>query len=54
MRITEELKKLEHLINHKKVYRIMRELGLKCVKFMRKSLTYNSYKGTIGKVAKNQ
>jgi putative transposase len=53
-RISTELKKLGHLVNHKKVYRIMRELGLKCVKFMRKSRTYNSYKGTIGKVAKNR
>jgi putative transposase len=53
-RITKELKKLGHLINHKKVYRIMRELGLKCVKFLRKSRKYNSYKGTIGKVAKNR
>ncbi len=53
-RITNELKKLGHVINHKKVYRIMRELGLKCVKFMRKSRKYNSYKGKVGKVAKNR
>ncbi|WP_456272138.1 IS3 family transposase [Bacillus sp. AK031] len=53
-RITKELKKLGHRINHKKVYRIMRDLGLKCIKFMRKSRKYNSYKGTIGKVAKNR
>ncbi|WP_226376949.1 IS3 family transposase [Oceanobacillus halotolerans] len=53
-RITKELKKLGHLINHKKVYRIMRELGLKCVKFIRKSRKYNSYKGNVGKVAKNR
>lgn len=53
-RITKELKKLGHFINHKKVYRIMRELGLKCVKFMRKSRKYNSYKGSVGKVAKNR
>ncbi|QGH34172.1 IS3 family transposase [Gracilibacillus salitolerans] len=53
-RITKELKKLGHSINHKKVYRIMRELGLKCVKFMRKSRKYNSYKGNVGKVAKNR
>ena len=39
---------------HKRVYRLMRELGLKCVKFMRKSRKYNSYKGKIGKVAKNR
>ncbi|WP_213021717.1 IS3 family transposase, partial [Siminovitchia terrae] len=30
-RITNELKKLGHYINHKKVYRIMRELGLRKV-----------------------
>ncbi|MCT1902546.1 IS3 family transposase [Oceanobacillus sojae] len=53
-RITKELKKLGHEINHKKVYRLMRELGLKCVKFMRKSRKYNSYKGKVGKVAKNR
>jgi len=53
-RITKELKKLGHSINHKKVYRLMRELGLKCVKFMRKSRKYNSYKGKVGKVAKNR
>ncbi|MGJ9386217.1 IS3 family transposase [Salipaludibacillus sp. CF4.18] len=53
-RITRELTKLGHSINHKKVYRIMRELGLKCVKFMRKSRKYNSYKGNVGKVAINR
>ena len=31
----------------------MSELGLKCVKFQRKS-RYNSYRGTVGKVAKNR
>jgi len=31
----------------------MNELGLKCVKFQRKS-RYNSYKGTVGKVAGNR
>src|SRR5699024_4356714 len=53
-RITKELKKLGYRVNHKKVYRLMRELGLKCVKFMRKSRKYNSYKGNVGKVAKNR
>ncbi len=53
-RITKELNKLGHRVNHKKVYRLMRELGLKCVKFMRKSRKYNSYKGKVGKVAKNR
>lgn len=41
-------------INHKKVQRIMQEMGLKCIKFSRKSRRYSSYKGTVGKVAKNR
>ena len=49
-RITKELKKLGHCINHKKVYRLMRELGLKCVKFMRKTRKYNSYKENVRKI----
>lgn len=53
-RITDELQKLNYCINHKKVYRLMRGLGLKCVKFMRKSRKYNSYKGNVGKIAKNR
>lgn len=52
-RITNELKKIGIKINHKKVYRLMKELGLKCVKFTRKTRKYNSYKGTVGKTAKN-
>lgn len=40
-------------VNHKKVQRIMTELGLKGKKFMRKSRRYSSYKGTVGTVAKN-
>lgn len=53
-RITNELKKLGYSINHKKVYRLMKEMGLKCVKFMRKSRKYNSYKGKVGTIAKNK
>ena len=52
-RIHVELKAQGHKINHKKVQRIMNELNLKCVKFVRKS-RYKSYKGTVGKVAKNR
>ncbi|MGE7989439.1 IS3 family transposase, partial [Lysinibacillus fusiformis] len=52
-RIHAELKGKGHKINHKKVQRIMSELNLKCVKFVRKS-RYKSYKGTVGKVAKNR
>lgn len=42
-----------YIINHKKVQRIMNELKLKCVKFGRKS-RYQSYKGSVGTVAKNR
>lgn len=52
-RIHLALRNQGYLINHKKVQRIMNELGLKCVKFQRKS-RYNSYKGTVGKVAGNR
>ena len=53
-RIRLELKNKGILVNHKKVQRIMRKLGLKCDKFIRKSRRYSSYKGTIGTVAKNR
>lgn len=53
-RITAELKLLGYCVNHKKVYRLMKILGLKCVKFTRKSRKYNSYKGTVGAIAKNK
>lgn len=52
-RIYLELRAQGYIINHKKVQRIMGELNLKCVKFKRKS-RYNSYKGKVGKVAKNR
>ncbi|SEB21308.1 Transposase InsO and inactivated derivatives, partial [Thalassobacillus cyri] len=49
-RIQEELDNRGIHVNHKKVYRIMRELGLKCLVRMKK---YRSYKGRVGKVAEN-
>ncbi|ARM71769.1 putative transposase InsK IS150 [Listeria monocytogenes] len=52
-RIDLELREQGILVNHKKIKRIMRKLGLKCVKFTRKSRKYSSYKGTVGTVAKN-
>ena len=42
------------IVNHKKIQRIMKKLGLKCTKFTRRSRKYSSYKGTVGKVAKNR
>lgn len=54
-RITDALNKThEDAINYKIVYRIMTKLGLKCIKFWRKSRQYNSYKGTVGMVAPNR
>jgi putative transposase len=49
-RIRDELHNQGHLVNHKKVQRIMGELGLKCIVRMKK---YRSYKGTVGKIAPN-
>lgn len=49
-RIRSELTNRRQKVNHKKVQRIMKELGLKCLVRMKK---YRSYKGTVGKVAPN-
>ncbi len=49
-RIRDELAIRGRKVNHKKVQRIMRELGLKCLVRMKK---YKSYKGTVGKIAPN-
>lgn len=40
-------------MNHKKVLRIMRENGLLCTKFQRKTRKYTSFKGEVGKIADN-
>ena len=45
-----ELTNRGHKVNHKKVQRIMKELGLKCLVRIKK---YRSYKGTVGKIAPN-
>lgn len=52
-RIHLALQALGHIINHKKVQRIMNELNLQCGKFIRKS-RYKSYKGNVGTIAKNR
>jgi len=49
-RIRDELRNQGYKVNHKKVQRIMRKLGLKSIVRMKK---YRSYKGTIGKIAPN-
>ena len=49
-RIRDELANRGQKVNHKKVQRIMKELGLKCLVRMKK---YKSYKGTVGEIAPN-
>ena len=49
-RIRDELTNRGHKVNHKKVQRLMKELGLKSLVRMKK---YRSYKGTMGKIAPN-
>jgi transposase InsO family protein len=49
-RITMELRNREHLINHKTVQRLLKELGLFCRVRLKK---YRSYKGEVGIIAPN-
>ena len=49
-RITMQLRNDGILINHKTVHRLMKKLNLKSVQ---RRVKYNSYKGTVGKVAPN-
>lgn len=49
-RMKDELKNLGHHVNHKKVQRLMKALGLKSVVRIKK---YRSYKGNVGKTAPN-
>ena len=49
-RIRDQLRNQGHKVNHKKVQRLMKELGLQCTVRMKK---YRSYKGTVGKIAPN-
>ncbi|KLA12925.1 hypothetical protein B4087_3621 [Bacillus cereus] len=49
-RIHDELTNRGQKVNHKKVQRIMKELGLKCVVRMKK---YKSHKEKVGKIAPN-
>lgn len=47
-RVTAELRSLGFAVNHKKVQRLMRKAGLSA---KRKTVHYNSYRGSVGKVA---
>lgn len=50
-RITLELRNMGFLVNHKKVLRLMRKLGV--LSFLRPTRKYNSYKGETGKISDN-
>ena len=50
-RITLELRNRGYIINHKTVQRLMKSLGLFSI--VRPKRRYNSYKGTLGKIADN-
>ena len=52
-RITQELKRRGFQVNKKKVQRLIQKLQLQVNAFTKKSRKYNSYKGTVGKVARN-
>ncbi|MFC6808371.1 IS3 family transposase [Lactococcus lactis subsp. hordniae] len=52
--MVELLKQRGFHINHKKVQRLMKKLGLRVTSYWRKSRKYNSYKGKVGTVAKNK
>ena len=49
-RIQNELENQGTPVNHKKVYRLMKEIGLRCLVRMKK---YASYKGRVGEIADN-
>lgn len=53
-RVTLALHNLGIQVNHKKVQRVMQENGLQSTAYNKKSRKYNSYKGTIGKIAPNR
>lgn len=53
-RVTLMLKNKGLVVNHKRVYRIMKEHNLLCDKFHRKTRKYYSYKGEVGRIANNE
>lgn len=53
-RVTKTLHAKGIKANHKKVLRLMDKNGLKCTAYEKKTQKYNSYKGTVGKVAPNR
>ena len=52
-RVTQSLRNKNIIVNHKKVLRIMKELGILCTKFSNRVRKFNSYKGEFGKISQN-
>ena len=52
--MTLELHNRGYKVNYKKVYCLMKKLGLTCVNYGHKSRKYRSYKGKVGMIAKNR
>ncbi|MDG0844605.1 IS3 family transposase, partial [Staphylococcus equorum] len=52
-RVTLVLNQRGYCVNHKKVLKLMKHLNLTCTKFTKKRRKYNSYKGKVGRIAKN-
>ncbi|AME10347.1 IS1296MP transposase protein B [Mycoplasma mycoides subsp. mycoides] len=52
-RLKMALKSKGYIVNHKKILRLTKELGVQCIKFRTKNGRYSSYKGTVGKIADN-
>lgn len=53
-RIHLALRNSGRIVNHKKVLRLMKKMGLQGTSFTRKTRKYSSYKGKVGTVAKNR
>ena len=53
-RMTAELRNQGYRVNKKRVQRVMQKYGLQVTSFGRKNRKYNSYKGKVGKTAKNR
>src|SRR5699024_11583051 len=51
-RIDTELRNRGHIVNPKKILRLMRKLNIKCTKFTRKYRKFSTYKGKIGNITK--
>ena len=52
--VTDQLHEMGLIVNHKKVLRSMREMNLLSTAYSKQTRKYNSYKGTVGRIATNR